>query len=146
MIQDITTTLATADNFENVTALLQAQKLPAQDLPATLENFIVAKENGKLIGSVGLQIYKPFALLRSLALESGHQNKGLGKILYKAAHKLALDSQVQELFLITTTAAPFFERLGFSQIERHTVPAAIGATAQFSSICPASGIVMWRRI
>jgi amino-acid N-acetyltransferase len=127
-------------------ALLASQKLPTQDIPARLENFMLVKENGKVIGSVGLEIYSKYALLRSLAVDASQQGNGLGKSLYKTALELAQHKKVQELFLITTTAAPFFKKLGFSQIKRADVPAPIAATAQFTTICALSGIVMHKQV
>ena len=146
MFQEITITPATIADRSEIVALLQSQKLPTEDLPSPLENFIVVKENGKVIGSVGIQLYGKYALLRSLAVDSAHQGNGLGKALYKAAIELASNKKVQELFLITTTADPFFKKLGFLQIDRKAVPAPIQASAQFSSICPASSTVMSKKL
>jgi amino-acid N-acetyltransferase len=131
MLQEITIAPANATDRQSVVALLQSQNLPTQDLPARLENFILAKENGKVIGTIGLEIFGKYALLRSMAVDSSQQGNGLGKTLYKSALELAHQKKVQEVFLITTTAAPFFKKLGFTQTKRTDVPSPIAATAQF---------------
>lgn len=146
MLQEIIITLANPTDREAVIKLLQAQNLPTQDLPARLENFIIAKENGKVIGSTGLEIYGKYALLRSVAVDATYQSSGIGKTLYKTALELVQNKKVQELFLITTTAAPFFKKLGFSQIKRTDAPAAISATAQFTTICASTGVVMHKKV
>jgi amino-acid N-acetyltransferase len=146
MLQEITITPANPADRPAVVELLASQKLPTQDLPARLENFMLVKENGKVIGCVGLEIHSKYALMRSLAVEASQQGNGLGKTLYKTALELAQQKKVQELFLITTTAAPFFKKLGFSQIKRADVPAPIAATAQFATICASSGIVMRKKV
>jgi amino-acid N-acetyltransferase len=146
MLKEITITPANPADRQAVGELLQSQKLPTQDLPARLENFMLVKENGKIIGSVGLEIYKNYGLLRSLAVDASQQGNGLGKTLYKTALELAQQKKVQELYLITTTAAPFFKKLGFTQIKRTDAPAPIAATAQFTTICASSGVVMHRKI
>jgi amino-acid N-acetyltransferase len=146
MLKEITITPANPADRQAIVELLQSQKLPTQDLPARLENFMLVKENGKIIGSVGLEIYKNYGLLRSLAVDASQQGNGLGKTLYKTALELAQQKKVQELYLITTTAAPFFKKLGFTQIKRTDAPAPIAATAQFTTICASSGVVMHRKI
>ncbi len=123
-------------------ALLQSLQLPTEDLPLALDHFIVAQDAGSVVGSVGLEIYGNQALFRSLAVTSPQQGRGLGKALYQAALALALTKGVKELYLITTSAAPFFEKQGFRAVERSVVPAAIQQTDQFGSVCPASATVM----
>jgi amino-acid N-acetyltransferase len=44
--------------------------------------------------------------------------------------------------LLTTTAAPFFTRFGFTSAARDAAPAALRATAEFASLCPASAVCM----
>ena len=47
-----------------------------------------------------------------------------------------------DVFLATTSAVPFFVRLGFSEVQRASVPAAVLATRQLSSIYPSSATIM----
>ena len=130
----------------SVIELLQSLGLPTEDLPQSLDHFIIAQERGKVVGSVGLEIYGKYALLRSLAVDSSMQGNGLGKLLYKEALSLARANSVSDLYLITTTAAIFFERQGFQRVDRAKVPAAISQTAQFHSLCPSSATVMHHMI
>jgi hypothetical protein len=48
--------------------------------------------------------------------------------------------------LLTETAAPFFAKLGFYPIAHDEAPVAILATRQAASLCPASAILMARRL
>lgn len=146
MLQEIIITPANPADRPAVVELLQSQNLPTQDLPDRLENFILAKENGKVIGSVGLEIYGKYALLRSLAVEAAFQSGGIGQTLYKTALEVAQTKRVQDLYLITTTAAPFFKKAGFTQIKRTDAPAPIAATAQFTTICASTGVVMHKKV
>ncbi len=41
-------------------------------------------------------------------------------------------------YLLTTTAAPYFERFGFTEVPRTSAPAALQASSEFASVCPAS--------
>ncbi len=129
-----------------IVSLLQAVHLPFADLPPTLDTFLVAEKAGGVLGSVGLQLLGNSALLRSLAVHAQQQGTGVGKALYEAAVDLARRNGVSELYLITTTAAPFFANRGFQKVDRANVPASISETTQFSGVCPSSATVMRRTI
>jgi N-acetylglutamate synthase-like GNAT family acetyltransferase len=53
---------------------------------------------------------------------------------------------LRNLYLITTTAAPFFERLGFEPVQREAVPEGIRKSPEFASICPTSAAVLRRSL
>lgn len=127
-------------------ALLESAGLPAGDLTAAhLESFRVAGGgDGRLAGGVGLEIVGGAALLRSLVVDPGQRGTGLGLALVESALELAREHGVAEVWLLTTTADRFFERLGWRRAERATAPAGIRATAEFSTICPSSSVCMVR--
>jgi amino-acid N-acetyltransferase len=52
----------------------------------------------------------------------------------------------EALYLLTTTAEGYFPKLGFERISRGDVPASIQASVEFTSACPASAIVMCKRL
>ena len=54
----------------------------------------------------------------------------------------ASQAGVSTVVLLTTTAARFFPRFGFSVVNREDVPAAVYASAEFLGACPASATVM----
>ena len=58
----------------------------------------------------------------------------------------AFDEGGREAWLLTTTAAPFFERAGFNPAERAATPAAILATRQAASLCRSSAALLSRRM
>lgn len=137
---------AVPQNRVGVVSLLRAVHLPTEDLPQTLETFLVAEKAGSVVGSVGLELYGDCALLRSLAVHPQQQGTGLGKALYQAAVSLAAQKGIREVYLITATAAPFFYKRGFQRVDRLNVPVVIQQTTQFSGVCPSSATVMRRRI
>lgn len=137
---------ATATDRASVIDLLNAMQLPTVDLPATLDNFVLAKSPDLLIGTGGLEVYGSLALLRSLAVAADQQGRGVGTALYRATLELAKSQGVQHVFLITDTAAAFFEQQGFKRVARAAVPVAIQQTAQFTFICPSSAVVLSREL
>ena len=122
--------------------LLEAQ-LPIEDItPAHFEHFFGAWSGQCLEGVIGLQPYGSFALLRSLAVRVVRRGSGLGSELISAAERYALQKGVRSIFLLTTTAKSYFEKHGYTQIARDSVPLVIRTTSQFSSICPTSATAM----
>lgn len=137
---------ARAQDLAAMRALLDSAGLPTQDLTsAHLETFRVAGDrDGRLAGGVGLEIVDEVALLRSLVVDPARRGTGLGHALVEAALELARERGVAEVWLLTTTADRFFERLGWRRVERAVAPAGIRATAEFSTICPSSCVCMVR--
>jgi amino-acid N-acetyltransferase len=70
----------------------------------------------------------------------------VGKLLTEAVLQLAQSRGVRDVFLLTFTAEQFFPRFGFETIRRESVPASVQASVQFSYACPASAVVMRKRL
>ncbi len=100
------------------------------------------RDGERVIGTVGLEVAGDAALLRSLAVSTSLRRKGCGRELVAAAEALASIIGVRTLYLLTTTAAPFFARLGYADARRDRAPAAIAALPQFRSICPSTAAFM----
>jgi amino-acid N-acetyltransferase len=86
----------------------------------------------------GLEGHGPDRLLRSITVLPPARGKGFGKALAAALERLAGNNGAKRLHLLTTTAAPFFERLGYVAVDRSTAPAEISGSAEFAGLCPAS--------
>jgi amino-acid N-acetyltransferase len=127
---------------ESIIELLASEKLPVADLPATLENFIVAKDNDEVTGVAGLEIYGDYGLLRSLAVSPSYRNKGIAKQLLNKIEALAASKSLHEIYLLTETAPEYFSQNGYHQITRADVPAQVKQSSEFSYACPQSAIVM----
>lgn len=131
--------------FDAIAGLLRAADLPVEDLDAAmLDAFVVATEGGVCVGVAGLEIRGSDALLRSLAVEPRHRSRGLGARLVDAVETEARARGVTALYLLTTTATAFFERMGYVVHDRAAVPPAIAATTEFSSLCPDTADCLWR--
>ena len=132
--------------LDSVLQLLSDSNLPVADLESHIDAFTLAKCNGIVVGTAGLEIYGELALLRSLCVAERHRSKLIGVALVSAIASRALAQGVRELYLLTTGAAPYFAHLGFVQIEREQAPIEIRNTAQFSALCPASAVCMRKTI
>ena len=85
---------ATPSDLQAVLSLLVECSLPDQDVTSNnMRTFLLLKEGEHLVGSVGLEIYRQDALLRSLAVKQEQRGRGLGKELLKACESLAEESR-----------------------------------------------------
>jgi amino-acid N-acetyltransferase len=137
---------AALGDFAAIHRLLTNNHLPVTDLAEHLEAFTLAKRQSGIVGTVGLEGYGGLALLRSLCVAEAQRGRGIGAALLSAATRQALARGVERLYLLTTGAAPYFAALGFVPVHRADVPPSIRATAQFSSLCPASAVCMTKTI
>ena len=134
---------ARAEDIEAVRRLLSDARLPIDDLdPSLLADFLVARTAAGVVGVVGLQVMGDVALLRSLAVEPTARGLGVAARLLDAIEGAARDRRISALFLLTTSAAPYFAARGYAPAAREDAPAGIRGTAQFAGLCPASSTFM----
>lgn len=135
---------ATLATFEALSRLLEASKLPTEDLDVTrLDGFLIARQGAEIVGGVGVERYGEFGLLRSLVVSATARDQGLGRRLTAAAEELAEQRGIRTLYLLTTTAADYFDSRGYQIVLRSTAPTSIAGTPQFSGgLCPSSSVFM----
>jgi len=134
---------ASPTDLEHIKALLDGCDLSSGDVTASMLNdFLVLRDSDSVIGSIGLERYADIALLRSLAVNPLHRRNGHGLWLLRAIEQHASKSGIGSLYLLTTTAARFFEAHGFRSMHRVDAPTKIQSTAQFSALCPSSSALM----
>jgi len=126
-------------------ALLQQHHLPVADIDEDKILYLLLDGN-KTVGTVGLEIFEDCALLRSVSVIKEAQGKGYGKFMNKEIEKHVQESGITCLYLLTATAKDFFDRQGYCVINRDEAPGVIKQTAEFSSLCPASAVVMKKKI
>ncbi|MBL8547026.1 MAG: GNAT family N-acetyltransferase [Hyphomonadaceae bacterium] len=130
-----------APDFEAFVAALQAAKLPVEDLLFEPFRYFCMDE----IAWGGFSVERD-GLMRSVVVKREARGRGFGARMIGALLERARQQGVERLWLLTTDAAPFFERLGWTLAERSSAPAAIAASRQFSGLCPASAMLMVRAL
>ncbi|WP_110171567.1 arsenic resistance N-acetyltransferase ArsN2 [Luteitalea pratensis] len=131
---------ASARDWDAIVMLLEQHRLPLAGARDHVSDFLVTVDDGSVIGVAGLEMYGDAALLRSVAVSS--PGGGVGTRLVEALLEQARQAGVGTVVLLTTTAAAFFPRFGFTEVTRDDVPAAVRASAEFQGACPASATVM----
>jgi amino-acid N-acetyltransferase len=140
---------ATTDDAPAVEALLTASHLPLDGVREALGCFVVAHDDGRLVGVAGIEecgVRGEHALLRSVAVDPAWRSRGLGRTLVSRAIALAESRGAKALYLLTTTAEHYFPSFGFTPTSRDAVPDDVRDTAEFQGACPASATVMVREI
>lgn len=137
---------AQASDLPAVRRLLESQHLPLDGVDEHVSTMVVAKEGSEVVGAAAVELYADGALLRSVVVDPVVQGQGLGFRLSEAALKIAKDRGTNTAFLLTTTAEKFFPKLGFEPIVRDDVPASVQTSIEFQSACPASAVVMRKRM
>ncbi len=136
---------AAAEDVLAVRSLLARVGLPLDGVTGDLP-MVVARHDGRVVGVAAFEPYADGALLRSVAVDPQFHGEGIGHAVTTAVLRIADDARFHDVFLLTTTAERFFPRFGFEVVSRADVPASVSAAVEFVSACPASAIVMRRRV
>ena len=139
---------ASSADLESVRQLLAEAELPFEDIDAlAMPDFLVVfDENGTLVGAGGIERYGRSGLLRSVVVAGSARGQGLGVAIVRALEAHAQACGVETLYLLTTTAAAFFPRLGYAPFDRAAVPVAVSKSTEFASVCPASATCLFKTL
>jgi amino-acid N-acetyltransferase len=146
MVNEIELKLANNSYRADIVSLLQSENLPTNDLPAELDDFLVAVDNDLVIAAVGLERYENCGLLRSLVVNPSYRSQNIAGELINRLESNAMASGIDCIYLLTETAPNYFERKGYLIITRTAVPDVLLKSSEFSHVCPASAIVMKKSI
>ena len=142
----VTIEAAAERDLPAVRRLLESHGLPLDGVDDNVSTMVVARDGADVVGAAAVELYTDGALLRSVVVSRAVQGQGLGHRLTEAALSVARDRGARTAFLLTTTAERFFPRLGFEPISRDDVPASVRTSIEFQSACPASAVVMRKRL
>lgn len=122
---------------------LEDAGLPVTDLGNEPASFF-ALIKGTPIAYGGIAGVGADRLLRSVVVPGATRRAGIGSRIVAALETEAKRAGADRLWLLTTDAAGFFDRIGWRTVDRDTAPDAIRQSGQFASICPASATLMVR--
>ena len=138
---------ARRDDLDAVTALVRAAALPTAGLADAFPGgYAVIRDGAGLVAVAGLEIHGDVGLLRSVAVARDRRAGGLGRLLVEDRLRAARDRGLGAVYLLTTTAADYFRRLGFEDAPRRAAPDGLQRTSEFASVCPASASCLVKRL
>lgn len=120
---------ATMRDIPKILSLINSYAAKGVMLPRTefemsenIRDFSVAYDGDLLVGCGALHFYTPtIAEVRSLAVLSAATEHGVGRSVVQALEIEANENELEAIFAFTYVAG-FFERLGFSEVERGELP------------------------
>ncbi len=93
-----------------------------EDIYQSLRDFQVCEQDDQIVGCCCLHVYwSDLAEIKSLAVSSAWQGRGIGRALIEAAGEQARLLKLPKLFTLTLEPE-FFEKLGFRRIPRDSLP------------------------
>jgi len=137
---------ATPDDLPAVEQLLVTTGLPIDGVDENFRTFLVAEDGDAIAGVIGIERYGQTALLRSAAVSPNSRGSGIGTRLVKTILERAAADGVEDVYLLTTTAADYFPRFGFTQAPRSDAPDLLSASREFQGACPATAVLMKRSL
>jgi N-acetylglutamate synthase-like GNAT family acetyltransferase len=116
---------ANKEDLEGLRKFLERANLGSDGLTGeSVSSFLLLEdEAGGLKGSLGMEVFEEFGLLRSLVVSAGQAEKEIF-MLFDQMVALAKEKGMKSLFLATNKGAalPFFELMGFEKIGRGELP------------------------
>ncbi len=92
------------------------------EIATNIRSYQLVMDGKKPVAVGALHIYSPFlGEIRSLAVSQTHQQKGIGRMLVSSLLKEAKELNLKEV-LVLTYKKEFFEKLGFSEIQKEEIP------------------------
>lgn len=137
---------ATPADWPMIATLLERAQLPLAGAREHLATFVVAILDERVVGVAGAEVHGDVALLRSVVVEKGMQGRGIGRRMVELMLDEASRRDIAEVYLLTTGAAEYFRRFGFSLRERASAPTALAASAEFRGACPDSAALLGVRL
>jgi amino-acid N-acetyltransferase len=131
-----------AESFEAFRSLLKASNLPADDLNFNKDLLVGYFEGSVLVGTGGLEVYGDYGLLRSLSVKLGIRGKSVGSNITEYLIEEARQKKLKAIYLLTESARGFFQKHGFTDIPRDSVPDPLKVSSEFANVCPATAAAM----
>lgn len=143
--KDATLRMLAPWEYARAAGILKEAKLMADDLSDARVAMFGLYDGDTMYALGGFERYGKDALLRSMVVPPNLRNRGLGARLLTGLEALLWANGVENIWLLTMTAAHFFKRNGYRSVERARAPESIRNTGQFSGLCPASATLMLKK-
>jgi arsenate reductase (glutaredoxin) len=128
-------------------AALTTAKLPTSDVTEAGRSFFAYSTlAGEAVGFGGYELYGQDVLLRSIVVPEAQRSHRIGRNLVPLLLYRAFQKGARKAWVLTTTAEPFFSKIGFKVTERSTAPETILSTRQAKELCPSTAILLSRSI
>jgi amino-acid N-acetyltransferase len=142
MMERIVIEPARKGDLTAVLHLLSHSGLPPDGLRDHMASAFVARSGQQIVGCAALELYDTAALLRSVAVADTYRGRGLGQRLTQQALDFGRERGITHVYLLTETAATFFPKFGFREVDRAQVPEKVKQSVEFTTACPDTALAM----
>jgi amino-acid N-acetyltransferase len=116
-----------------VLTLLEEARLPTEGVAQHFADFLIVQANERVVGCIGLERYGSYGLLRSLAVAPEFHGQKLSIQLVTHLLAYAQANLIDQVVLLTTTAAELFTRhFGFERIDRQQLALTFAASPEWN--------------
>lgn len=122
---------ATEADLSYIKQLIQEAGLDDAGVEKGLEHFFVVEDvcewsdSPHLVGTVGMEVYPPYGLLRSFVLKKEAWNVKISLRMMEILLRYASDLSLKKVYLFARETTPFFSQMGFSKISPEELPSSI---------------------
>ncbi|MCU0391257.1 MAG: GNAT family N-acetyltransferase [Thermoflexibacter sp.] len=115
--------------------------LPYADLREDTDKYLAYCQND-LVGTIGLEWYGRYVLLRSLSVHESYRSAGIGRQIIAEIEKIVQSKNGIGIFLLTESAKDFFVKNAYTVINRQSIPQEVLSAPQFVATCPSTATAM----
>lgn len=145
--EPIRLTAAAQKDLPQMSSFLKNNGLPDAGVEKCLDNFLIAiNSNDSWVGLAGFELYSDRCLLRSVAVDIRSRSRGHGRALVGAVLRNAKAKGAKTAYLLTEGASGYFERLGFSVVDRKDIDEDVKTSVEFKELCPETAVAMRKAI
>lgn len=127
---------STPADLPAVHRLLVAARLPLDGLDDNRDRLWVWDQAGTVVGAIAFEQYGDQGLLRSLIVDPDSRGTGLGRLLLHSGLDAMRRAGVRHAYGLTTTIPGWLERLGWTEVTKADLPAALNASMELRGACP----------
>lgn len=131
---------------DTVYDILESNDLPTADIETSTVRLFEALYGDELIGIGGFELHGTSALLRSIVVKRDAREEGFGTVICRELEDYVAYLGGDVIYLSTTSADGFFERLGYERITRDDAPGPIQNTQEFAELCDSTAVCMGKPI
>jgi amino-acid N-acetyltransferase len=93
------------------------------EVATNIRSYVLAKDKGELVGYTALHVHsKRLAEIRSLIVDEKYRGQKVGQRMVEFTLKEAKELGIEEDVLVLTYSPLFFEKLGFTEINKELIP------------------------
>jgi len=126
----ITLVKATLSDIPQMQAMVEDEvkegiilKRSDDEVATNIRSYVLAKDKEKLVGYTALHLHAPrLAEIRSLIVHKSYRGEKIGKRMVEFTLEEAKALGVEEDVLVLTYLPQFFEKLGFREIHKESIP------------------------